>query len=113
MKKMCKAIVIDAVKREVRMEEFEKERGLVFMQECVGGLIERGHTLDNNDDIYVNEEGLFLCPEYGFDFDAAHQPFCGSGVIVGCNEKGESIDPASTVEEILNSIVFFGKKKDE
>ncbi len=102
-----RAIVIDAVNRVVREEEFPDGEGasLAFMQKAVGGYIELATELDNGDTVFVNEEGLLKGPQYFFDI-GAHQAFAGNGVILNVDQDGNSISAVSPVEDIRASVTF-------
>ena len=101
-----RAIIIDAVKREVR--EVEIENTLKSLQEVVGGYIETAHQLNNDsrDAVFVNEEGLLSQPKNFFVYDGAHQPFAGSGIIVGCDDEGETIGCTISLDEVKSKVSF-------
>lgn len=98
-------IIIDAKNREIR-EEFHSGDSLKILQTAVGGYIERAVTLENGDDVYVNEEGLLRLQEEQFRHCFAMQvddfapyvalPFVGNAVIVGTQEI-ETKDPDGEV----------------
>lgn len=87
--------------------------GLADLQRCVGGLICFAHGWDNGDVLFVDDEGLLKGNTRGFEIQGAHQPFMGSGVIVGrevYDDEGECIDqlnPTITVD-LVRQIVAFG-----
>jgi|WetSurMetagenome_2_1015567.scaffolds.fasta_scaffold212806_3 hypothetical protein len=84
---------------------------LADLQKLVGGLIERAHILQNNDELYVNEEGLFASENYFFTIKGGHQPFAGNGYIIGpLTKTGDNTSVQSTIEEIEKQITFMGKK---
>ncbi len=57
---------------------------LEHLQAIVGGRIERAMTLENGDEVYVNEEGLMSNgPIYFCNIKGAHQPFAGTAFIIG------------------------------
>lgn len=99
-----RAIVIDATAKTVT--EREIINSLDAMQDIVGGWIERATQLPNGDDIFVDEEGLLKGTKEFFYIKGAHQPFAGNGVIVACNEEGETISCKSSIDEILERITF-------
>lgn len=103
-----KVAVINPFKKEVRIKMIDNT--LEGMQAEVGGLIERGPSFDNGDEIYVNEEGLLQ--QY---FDEAGQPihapgfFCdawfpnplvGQAVIVGNDGSGWTNMKPETLEDL-------------
>ncbi len=101
-----RTIIIDSEKREIRIA-FVK--GLEEMQAIVGGPIERACVLENNDEVYVNEEGLFGSPQHFF-FIHGIMPFAGNGFIIGkTNDKGDNLDFKSSLEQIGDAVVFMNK----
>lgn len=103
-----RAIVIDAKNKEIREEQYDPKKGLEYMQKCVGGYIERGHTFKNGDEIYVNEEGLLEGLEYGFEIKGAHQPFLGNGVVVSTDRDGETTGANSEIDFMISMTRFLG-----
>ena len=63
--------------------------------------------LDNNDSVYVDDDGIYS-PSNGAWFDiGAHQPFAGVGVVVGLNvNTGGSVDAKSTIDELKAKVKF-------
>jgi hypothetical protein len=99
-----KGILIDAVNREVKEVEIS---GLEDMQKAVDGYITIG--VDFGDDtLFVDDEGLLKGPEHFFVYEGAHQPFAGSGLILGTDQDGESVDTTMTVEQVRASVSFHG-----
>lgn len=81
------------------------------LQNLVGGYIETGMRMDNEDDLYVDEEGLLSGPESFFLYKGAHQPFAGNGVVVGCDEDGDSTDHKTDIETVRASVKFLSKSE--
>lgn len=62
--------------------------------------------IDENNDVFVDDNGLFTKDKF-FNFDGAHQPFAGNGLILGINhETGESVDTTLTLEEVRARVTF-------
>jgi hypothetical protein len=81
------------------------------MQKLVGGLICYATTLDNGDEVYCNDEGLFGADEEGlldfvrFNHDDAI--FAGSVYVIGhATRAGNSTDAKSSVKEITQLVQF-------
>jgi hypothetical protein len=92
------------------VEEAEIENHFEAMQKVVGGLIQRAHEFTPTEEVYVNEEGLFGDMTYWFHIKGAHQPFVGTGFIVGHNPKtGDSVSTKMTVDEARRLISFLDK----
>lgn len=104
--KHIKAIVINAQTRTI--SEVTIENTLEAKQAIVGGLIERATTLPNGDDVYVNEEGLFLFDRF-FYLTGEYSPFAGNAVVVGHDGQGNAVDAKSKREDFDDQIIFMGK----
>ena len=105
---MSKAYKIDSDNRTVT-EIFILGTGserLQQLQQEVGGHIEVAAYLENNDAVYVNEEGMYCLPEDKgwFWFEGNYQPNIGDGLVVGTDSEGRDADPKSTLEEIKAKI---------
>lgn len=97
-----RVIHVNAKTREILETEVET---LEDMQALVGGYIERAETLDNGDDVFVNEEGLF--EGYDFGFSIGPRLFVGNGFVIGpVDDEGNSTSAKSTVDGVLDSVQF-------
>lgn len=80
------------------------------MQEIVGGNIERACILDNGDEVYVNDEGLFQEPLHFFTINGAG-PFAGNAYVIGkVDSRGYNTHVASTEEEIGMGVEFLSAR---
>lgn len=62
--------------------------------------------LENNNTLYVDDEGLLGNPRDFFTIDDYPQPIAGNGVILGDDGFGDSCDVNGTVEDIDRSVIF-------
>lgn len=90
--------------------ELDLESGLKNIQltvgcSCVTVLRIEG---DNNDAIWVDDEGL-LNPS-GFVFEYQGHPLVGNGLIIGADDEGDSIGTALSLDDVKDSVVFFGEQ---
>jgi len=85
------------------------------MQKIVGGYIETGFRLESNFrkdvsiEFFVNEEGLLTSdlPIFQYAFDDEVYQLAGSGVFVGCNSEGETIELLQEeLDQILDSVAI-------
>ena len=62
------------------------------------------------DGIYVDDEGLYAPIKYtwSFRYNTANPPIklVNKGLVLGCNDEGDTIAPDSTVEDIKKNIVW-------
>lgn len=104
-------ILIDAEKRQLTEATIDGEKPLEGLQKAVGGYIEVAVHLDDNDCIYVNEEGLFHSNDHWFYVEGAHQPFSGNGVVSCIDESGDTVDARISIDELLPKIKWMTRKE--
>jgi hypothetical protein len=66
-------------------------------------------SIDEQNDVYVDEEGLLtLTPKsMFFMYKGYPQPLCGNGLILGIDhENGESVDTTLSLEEVKKNVRF-------
>ena len=103
-----KAILIDSINKEVK--EIEIGKGIDQMYEflkCQYFTI--GSYLDKQDAIFVDDEGLMNGTDQFFTFEGAHQPFAGNGLIMGCDDEGESEDCKIDITEVTKKVKFYDR----
>jgi len=104
-----KAIIISASTRTIREVDIKKDadgRGyLTALQSAVGGYIELVR-INDDEDLYVNEEGLLHGEEHFFQWEGASQPFAGNGIIVGTDGEGGQCDTKLTAEYVRSKVRF-------
>lgn len=104
-----RAILIDAAKREVKEVTIDADKNVLHqwydLLNCQ--LVETGHYINEHDSILVDEEGLLkgFVKTY-FHYNGAHQPFAGSGLVVGVDEMGRTVDCNITLEEVTENVMF-------
>ena len=106
-----KAILIDAKNRTV--EDFEYDGNWKTIAPTIGASLFTAVTgLPNGDDIYVDDEGLLTADENTgwFMFPWYPAPLCGSGLILGVNDEGETIATKSTAEFYREKVQFMNSQ---
>ncbi len=87
------------------MEEGDNELQSIYEHlEC--NYIEAPHRLENDDIVFVDEEGMLKECNHFFYILGAPQPYAGSGLILGDAGMGESGDAESELEEIKSRVKF-------
>lgn len=108
-----KAILIDTTTHTVREVELpEPKAGYGAINKAIYGLLGEGTSLmegavrlDDNDIIFVDEEGHFNQKTGAFSFDGS-DPFMGSGIVCGGNDEGGTAAPKITLEEVRAKVRF-------
>jgi len=104
-----KAILIDVQKKSVSMVEVDDKNVLKDWYRLMGcQMVEVAHYFNRHDSIIVDEEGLLSIDEDTkfFSIEGGHQPFAGNGLVVGVDDRGESVSPKISVEEIQSKVKF-------
>lgn len=68
-------------------------------------------TLDNNDALYCDDEGLFHEFDGGIMMKDWAYPIVGNMLIIGTDNEGDSVDCKTTKEEIEKKIIWVSKEK--
>lgn len=101
-----KAVFIDTKNRSV--EEIEVS-GLADFQKAVGGYIETACILDNQDQVFVNEDGMMRFDDFFF-IEGGIQPYAGNAIVVGpCDEDGDNSDCLYSADDIKNRVTFMNR----
>lgn len=105
--KMKKAILIDANNREIKEVSLGDDYKEIYQH--IGCEIFDVVRIDENNDVYVDDEGLLkLSPESKFFFVEGYpQPLAGNGLVTGIdNNTGETISTSLTVEQLKSKVKF-------
>jgi hypothetical protein len=106
-----KAILIDVLNENVRMVEIDDKNVLNDWYKKIGcSMVEVAHYFKNDhDSIMVDEEGFFSIDKDSkfFSVKGGHQPFIGNGLVVGVDNRGNSVDPIISVEEVRSMVEFY------
>lgn len=63
--------------------------------------------LPDNDGIFVDDEGLVNGkPQSFFMHIDAMQPLAGKGLVLGCDEQGNTVEPKTTLDHLRRSVVW-------
>ena len=66
--------------------------------------------IDDNNLMYVDDEGLLKSPKHFFYFEGSYQPFAGNGLILGLDDNGEDVSTIYSIEEIKSKTQFLSPK---
>jgi hypothetical protein len=108
--KQFRAYHINAEEQTITEIMIPDKGSLEALQKCVGGYIEPAVRFENEDILYVNEEGLFCSPQFFFIVKGAHQPFAGNGVMIGTDDEGDNQDVQTSLDDIKKQVRFADKQ---
>jgi hypothetical protein len=106
-----KAILINPKEEVIRFISYDGDYKSIYQIldcrafECV-------YPFQNNDVIYVDEEGLLKDSNYSFNVKCSEgisYPLMGKGLILGTDAEGESIECESKLDDIKSRVTFNGK----
>lgn len=61
---------------------------------------------DKGDGIFVDDEGLLKPQKYFFKHSGYANWLAGRGLVLGCDENGDSCEPSVSIEELRQCISF-------
>jgi len=103
-----KAILINSIERTVTELTLDGRANMLqqWYKAMNVELVQVGHYINEHDSVLVDEEGLLKQPEHFFEYDGAHQPFAGNGLVVGVDEEGETVGCDISLEEVTAKVTF-------
>ena len=105
-----KAILINALARTITEVPFNgKFQGTNGAYGHVGCEMLEAPVINHKtgDSCLVDEEGLLSNDEkHFFLIEGAYQPFCGNGLVVGSNAKGDFVQPKLTLAQVQAKVTF-------
>ena len=108
-----KAVLINPKLRKIKEIEYSGDyQDIQKLTEC--STFTAVYPFDNQDTIYLDDEGLLKESNYCFTFKYDNgyvQPLMGNALVIGANEEGESISYKTPITEIKNRIVFKGHQQ--
>ena len=98
-----KAFLIDAKERQIREIDYSGNwEGIHTLIGC--DTFDVATFSADGDGVYIDDEGLLTSPEHFFLIDGYPTPLAGNGLVLGCDEYGNSISPKITLEELALSV---------
>jgi hypothetical protein len=100
---MIKAILIDVAAKTVT--EVLIEKNLDAYYNALDCDVFTSFPLDEKNDVYCDDEGLYKRKDFFF-IEGSHQPIRGNGLILACDDEGESVDTTALVEVVRKKVRF-------
>lgn len=107
-----KAILIDPIEKKITEVDHDGDYKQIYrLIDCeiftTVGIDSPDETSDPRDNsIFIDDEGLLNDPRYFFQWSGYPQPLAGKGLILGCNEEGESCSTNWTVNRVRKKVTF-------
>lgn len=111
MAKIVKGILIDPFACEIKEVEhdasdFKHIYSLISHESMPVDCFTIVHLEDAGDAIYVDDEGLLKSCARFFVLAGYHQPLAGKGLILGCDDEGETQSCKAKIEQVRGKIKF-------
>ena len=100
-----KAFLIDPEKRTITEVDYDGHHKSIY--KLIGADLFDTVRLSGSDVIFVDDEGLMKNPQHFFKLDGLTSPLAGKGLVLGTNNRGESISPKLVLLEDLQRWVTF------
>lgn len=101
-----KAILIDVNQECVRPVVVDDRDHLQSMYNLIGCELVDRVSINDHDDIWVDDEGLLTLTEDSKFFTYNGQLLAGNGLVMGVNGMGESVEPTITIDEVRARVKF-------
>lgn len=104
---MMQAILINPFDKTIEEIEYSGDwRDISSLLEC--DIFTTAYFADTTDSVYIDDEGLYVEDQAFFTIGDYPQPLAGRGLILGCNDEGDSVDCETTLEEAKAMVKFVG-----
>ena len=104
---MMQAILINPFDKTIEEVDYSGDwRDISSLLEC--DIFTTAYFADTPDSVYVDDEGLYVEDQALFTIGDYPQPLAGRGLILGCNDEGDSVDCETTLEEAKAMVKFVG-----
>lgn len=104
---MMQAILINPFDKTIEEIEYSGDwKDISSLLEC--DIFTTAYFDDTDDSVYVDDEGLYVEDQAFFTIGNYPQPLAGRGLILGCNDEGDSVDCKTTLEEAKAMVEFLG-----
>ena len=104
---MMQAILINPFDKTIEEIEYSGDwKDISSLLEC--DIFTTAYFDDTDDSVYVDDEGLYVEDQAFFTIGSYPHPLAGRGLILGCNDEGDSVDCKTTLEEAKAMVEFLG-----
>jgi len=66
----------------------------------------------NRDGAFIDDEGLYVDNQMFWIHRNYPTPLAGVGIIIGCDDRGETTSPIEKLQTVWDDIVFIGRRSD-
>ena len=104
---MMQAILINPFDKTIEEVEYSGDwKDISSLLEC--DIFTTVYFDNTTDSVFVDDEGLYVEGQAFFTIGDCPQPLAGRGLILGCDDEGDSVDCKTTLEEAKAMVKFLG-----
>jgi hypothetical protein len=92
------AYLIDPFNKTITAVEYSGDYKQIY-QHIGADLFTAATFNDFGDSVFVDDEGLFKPDQEFFLVNGYPQPLAGKGLVLGCNDDGDSVEPSITLDQ--------------
>lgn len=113
-----RALVIDPVKFTVEEVEYDNKLATAYrlLSDPENGIecdLVQPVSIDDKNDIYVDEEGLLKNPQHFFMIDSYPDPLAGRGLVIGApDRRGNTTAAKISLEDMRRKVIWLRLNAD-
>lgn len=103
------AILIDPRDKTIAMTEYDAKPGEIV--EVLGDSVRYFDVVNlykNRDAAFVDDEGLYADDQFFWMHRNYPVPLAGRGILLGCDEEGETVEVKTAIEQVQHDVKFLG-----
>lgn len=103
-----KALLIDPVTRTISEVEYNGNYKQIY-DLIDADTFDIARLYPNGDGAFVDDEGLLKPCDHFWLHENYPSPLAGKGLLLGCDDEGESIAPSTDIESLRNAVRFMSR----
>lgn len=103
---IAKGYLIDPEAKTITHVNYDLATGIKGIYKLIGVDLFTVVSIENDDAIYVDDEGLLKEPKYFFTYQGYPQPLAGKGLVLGTTEDGDTTSAVIKYEDLKKRVGF-------
>tara|TARA_Y100000004_G_scaffold194770_1_gene260166 strand:+ start:692 stop:1123 length:432 start_codon:yes stop_codon:yes gene_type:complete len=105
---MMRAILIDPFTQKIEVVDYSGD--WKDISTLLGCELFTTVYIDDEDTLYIDDEGLYVENQRYFKWKGYPQPLAGRGLVLGCTPDGDTTDSSKTLEDIQGMVEWCSSK---
>ena len=106
-----KSFLIDPFNQKIEVAIYSSDyKDISKLIEADSGLFDVVRLYANQDVAFVDDEGLYVEDQKFWIHKNYPTPLAGKALVLGTDDEGDSISPATTIEQLKDDIKFIGDR---